>query len=137
MDIEFENTDQSLRVLEYVIREIEYDFEGEGPNKAPHFQARILTQDFDCSGNINCLISYYGVDSGFLGLDEQLIWTHDAEEGDPIPLSMPITIPEDAVRAVVRFNYSKSEEGFYHWAGRVATVLALMLLSSWVYQSLF
>ncbi len=135
MEIEFENTAPNLEILEYTIREIDYDIDGERASKHPHFQARIMAKDFDCDGNIDCVISYYDSSDKFLGLDQDTIWSHDAEEGNPIPLSMLINIPEGAVRGVFRFNYSESSKSFYSWAGYIATFLGLMLLFSWLMNS--
>lgn len=72
----------------------------------------------------------------FLGLDKGDIWTHDTYVKDPVPLSMPIDIPENAVRAVFRFNHVDTKaSGFYAWAGKIATFMVLMLLFSWMKTS--
>ena len=135
MEIEFENIAPNFEILEYTIREIDYDIDGERAAKYPHFQARIMAKDFDCDGNIDCVISYYDSNNRFLGLDEDTIWSHDVEEDNPIALSMLINIPEGAVRGVFRFNYNKRERGFYSWAGHIATFMGLMLLFSWLMNS--
>ena len=134
MKIEFENINPNLEILEYVIREVENDtYLNETQHKQPHFQARIkASEDFDCDGNVKCVLSYYDANNKFLGLDEGSIWTHDSDEHDPIPLSKPIEVPADTAHAVFRFNHRETTSGFYHWAGMIATFMALMLLASWL-----
>ncbi len=135
MKIEFENLDSKFQIDEHIIRPVEIDIDGEEVSKRSHFQARLFMNGFDCDGNIGCVISYYDSENKFLGLNQDSIWTHDTKEGDPIPISMAIDIPDDAARAVFRFNYSDNSGGFYYWAGRIATFMGLMLLSSFLLRS--
>jgi hypothetical protein len=135
MKIEFEDNNSNCKVIEHVVRKLPYDDEESERIEKDHLQALMEVSDFDYGDNIGCVISYYGENSDFLGIDRQSIWTQDLEENDLIPISIPINIPANAKRAVVKFSYERDKNGFYYWVGRIAALLVLMLLFSWVFRS--
>ena len=138
MKFEFENEKHEVDVIEYIVRDISHFDDEEGvERKAPHFQARLRIKDYDPDDNLGCVISYYDQNGEFIGLDKDSVWNCEVPEGEPLPISIPINIPEQVVKAKIRFTYDTDKPlgGFYSWAGKAATFMGLMLLFSWVMNS--
>ncbi len=100
MKIEFIKNDNSLYVRESTIRRISRnceDCEKEFPTD--HFQALVDDRRKKKNDTISCRIIYEDKDGVFLGLDEEAIY--GVGKSHEIVISMPVTIPENAVKAKI------------------------------------
>jgi len=103
MEIEVIRNDNFLEIKESTIRKInQYCAECEKEYKADHFQALVSDRRKKKNNSFSCRIIYENKDEKFLGVDEDIIYGND--NTNEIVISMPITVPETAVKAKVDIN---------------------------------
>ena len=138
MEIEFKNLDGRFEVIEHVLRKATLPYAEGDAEPIMHLQARLMIQEFkdDC---IDCSISYYDENHGFLGLDscDSIFLTKSKDNS--VPISVALDIPEGAHKAVVRFIFNddaKAIEGFYRYALKGLTILGLFWLATLILKNL-
>jgi len=137
MKINIEKNTDNIEISDYVIRDLLFDTEDSYIKgiQSKHFQALIAMPNKRFS-NLNCILSYYDIDNYFLGLDEDSVWLEKEDKRVEIPVSMPLNIPEGAVRSVFNIKASNTGSGFYHWAWRIATTALIFILVVWLISSI-
>jgi|GEM_PF-6542715 len=134
MKIEIKGENKDLKVLDYVVRDIDWDIDGEKPIKKPHFQAKIQLADGASDSNYNCDISYYNQNNEFIGLDEVCYHLQGNKQNMPSSLSTELNIPESAYKMVVTFTSEKENNVLYVATG-IAVVSVLIILGAWAIKS--
>lgn len=137
MKIKIEKNTDNIEVNDYIIRELLIDTEDSDIKdvRSKHFQVLIAMPNKRFS-NLSCVLSYYDSVNRFLGLDEDSVWLEKEDKRVEIPVSMPLNIPEGAVRSVFNVKASNTGNGFYHWAWRIATITLILILVVWLISSI-
>ena len=130
MEIEFIKNDNFLDVKEFIIRKIKrYCDECEKEYSSDHFQALVTDRRKKKDATLSCRIRYENKNGEFVGVDEDTIY--GVGNTTEIVVSMPVTVPETAVKAKVDIE-ERSYPGYSEYsdyilgAGIIALLVALI-----------
>jgi hypothetical protein len=129
MKIEIRGETPEFKVEEYIIRDLDWDVDGEKSIKKPHLQAKISLSGDARDNNYDCDISYYDQEGKFVGLDETNFYYQRKVENTPSAFSTALNIPESSAKMVVTFSTEKESE-FKQYAVGFAVVSGLVLLAA-------
>ncbi len=138
MEIEFKNLDDRIEIIEHTIRTTKLDIDGEAFDQATqHLQARLFINDFD-GDCLNCSISYYSENNEFLGLDDSGSMYLTPANDKSIAISLPVDIPANATKSVVRFIFDDEVSeiaGFYSYVLKALSILGLIWLAVTIFNN--
>lgn len=103
MKIKVETQSDLFKIKNYTIRNIKDVFDDEGKVvSVRHFQA--IVEDARPKNNrpLHCMLTYSSSDGEFLGFDERHIFS--VPKRTEIPISMPVTVPENAFEATFKID---------------------------------
>jgi len=96
--VELLSKTKGLTVGEWVIREAHSDV-GEGATWK--FQVILRNESRGCFENVDCEFRYFDMAGKFVGVDEELsLWADYMKQQEDMAVSIPLTIPPTAARAV-------------------------------------
>jgi len=109
MNIEFKQIGSKFQLENYVLRDInEYYGEKGQLQVVPHFQAILKDNRQFRKGNLYFLLTYYDENGNFKGFDEHVWWS--GVQSRSLSISMPITIPENTVKAIFTVEEQKYKD---------------------------
>ncbi len=125
MNIEFIKNNDNIDITDYIIRDVTTsNYYSEPTKKETHFQALLSGKDSSKNKIVDLLFKYYDENNNFLGLDKKEEWIKGKK---PFALSIPVTIPDNAVRAEIDININTNYEMYLSIVGSIVFFILLIL----------
>lgn len=136
MDVEFKDSKTNLEVIDYVIRDVEWENSSDGSGNRPHLQlrAKLLDREVD---DYDCDITYFDKSGKFVGIDEDCFDLTCKKDKDITLFSICLNLPTDAEKMVIEFTPNKaSERGFVEYCVGAFMVFTLLIMGSWAFKGI-
>lgn len=129
MKIELNTIDDSITLLEHVIREQDRKEDGEVYSNHA-FQANVKITKIAEGDLLFASFSYYDENGEFLGLDEDELWSEKFMHNRLNPLSIDLNIPKNTYSVKCQFRIDKHKLSFWDYGWKLFALLVFGLLVS-------
>lgn len=110
MEIQIGDQGGDYEIQSFVIRVMQIPYATEDEAKAyPHFQAQLKCKGRKPPKQLQYTLAYFDAGGDFLGFDEHT--TYDGSDSSLLRVSIPISVPEQAVRATLDIKKVNNIDG--------------------------